>query len=350
MKGNIATMQELIAKVEETEKAKHDVVIDTRELTMYGPDAIAMKEHGTFRTTDYASGQIADRLGIPRKLWKQLGSEYDGLREDLVNGMWHQKPERRFVRALDYEEPQVRAFLSDRYHPMDNMLLLSSILPVMHEYPDVQVTSLSVTPIKTYVQIVFPRIQGEVLPGDVIQAGAVFSNSEVGAGAWDFAELLWRLECGNGMVGQSIMRKYHVGSRIDLDNEESYNIFEDDTIRAEVESLRLRMRDVFKTVMNEAAFEQRIAKLRTAADDKVADPLLAAKNVTEKFGLREEASGIMLQNMAEERNYTRYGLANSLTWYAQQLDDRDRQFDLEKAGSAVIDMPPREWKQIIEAA
>lgn len=351
MRGNLETVDALVSAVTTIERQKRDAVIDTRDLAYDEGGHMLVGDAGLHRLDQYADGQIADRLGIPRKLWNRLGSDYSGLKTTLVNGMWNQKPERRFVRMLEKpDERLVRAYLSDRFRPIDNMLVLSALLPTMQEQGEVKVVSKAMTPTRMYLQVVFPQIQMDVQEGDPVCAGVTITNSEIGAGAVDIATTVWRLICKNGMVGESILRRHHVGARIDLNSESTYDVFQEDTIRAEIESLRLRLRDVFAEAMKLAAFEDRVARLRSAADQKIEDPLAAAKNVTERFGLTEDVPGILLQNMAEEREYSRYGLANSLTWYAQRLDDRDRQYDLEKAGSTVIDMPARDWKQIAEVA
>jgi len=351
MKGNVETMAQLIEDLTQVERAKYDLVVDTRELQLVGSRLIVRgANRDAFDLQPYAEGQIAQRLKIRRDFWHRFdtGGEYPvGLRDNLVNGMWRAKPERRLLRTVD---DYARAYVSDRFKAIDHMVVMSALMPTMEAYPNMQVRSISVTPEKLYFQVVFPSIRAEVTVGDVVQSGVTVTNSEIGAGAVDVMEFVERLVCKNGLVGTSIMRRHHVGSKLNPMEESTYDVFKDDTLKAEIESWRLILRDVFAAAMKPEAFIQRVQKMRDAREDEIADPILAAKNVTSRFGIPETDAGQLVRYMSDDRNLNRYGLANSLTWYAQRLDDQNRQFELEKAGMAVIDLPRNEWKALVEDA
>ena len=51
-----------------------------------------------------------------------------------------------------------------------------------------------------YIKVVNPRLQADVVPGDVVQAGVIISNSETGLGSVTIQPLIYRLVCSNGMV------------------------------------------------------------------------------------------------------------------------------------------------------
>src|SRR5204862_9691 len=112
-------------------------------------------------------------------------------------------------------------------------VVMESFLPVMRNFADIKVASLSLTETKLYVEIIFPGLQAEVKKGDIVQAGIILSNSEVGYGAVDISSLIWRLVCSNGLIGQSLVSRYHVGKRI-YDDAQEMNIFKHDTLVAEI--------------------------------------------------------------------------------------------------------------------
>ena len=63
-----------------------------------------------------------------------------------------------------------------------------------------------------YIKAVNPRLQAEVSPGDIVQAGVIISNSEVGLGSVSIQPLIYRLVCSNGMVvNEAAARRNHVG-------------------------------------------------------------------------------------------------------------------------------------------
>lgn len=63
-----------------------------------------------------------------------------------------------------------------------------------------------------YIKVVNERIQTEVVPGDIVQAGILISNSEVGMGSVSVKPLIYRLVCTNGMVADVGVGKRHVAA------------------------------------------------------------------------------------------------------------------------------------------
>ncbi len=55
--------------------------------------------------------------------------------------------------------------------------------------------SAEITEREFYLKAITPRLQAEVKPGDVVQAGVVISNSEVGHGTLKIEPLLYYLVC-----------------------------------------------------------------------------------------------------------------------------------------------------------
>ena len=78
--------------------------------------------------TDHAHGQIADRVGIPKRYYDQMKAEAPALLADNVNHWFQETPERRMIGTLD---GQARAFLSDRYRRIDNEQIADAVLPVL---------------------------------------------------------------------------------------------------------------------------------------------------------------------------------------------------------------------------
>jgi hypothetical protein len=349
MKGNYESIAALAAEIERREGAKDDLLVPTGAMSMKedgGGLEIAGNggPGGSYGLTDYAHGQLAEYLAIPKGYYDRI-EKVPGLRAANVNSLLATKPkERRLVRTLD---GSARAVLSDRFKPLDNYLMMQAILPVLREH-EVQVVSSTLTDTRMYLQAVFPRIEGEVRKGDVVQAGLIFRNSEVGRGYYEVEELLWFLWCINGAVGQSLLRKHHAGRRVG-DLEEDYNIYRDDTIKAELESFRLRTRDIVANALTETSFQNTLIKLRRAREDKIADPVPVVERVTKRYELPEGLAKGLIPAMAEDRGgFTRYGLAQGITGLAKELEDRDRQYDLEKAGHDLLVMAPSEWEAITE--
>ena len=90
-----------------------------------------------------------------------------------------------------------------------------SFLPVIQEMQGSQIESCEVTPTHLYLKVVNRRLKAEVRVGDVVQAGFVVSNSEVGLGSLRVEPLVFRLVCKNGLICKDFaQKKYHVGRRL----------------------------------------------------------------------------------------------------------------------------------------
>lgn len=135
-------------------------------------------EYGEYKVSDLAHKQLAQHLNIPALYYGKLRTDFPALLDQNVNTLLSASPdiERRMVRTID---GTARAFLSDRYRRLDNQDLLEAILPTLMEVLGLEIASCEVTEQKLYLKVTTPRIQAEVKPGDVVQAGLLVCNSEV---------------------------------------------------------------------------------------------------------------------------------------------------------------------------
>jgi hypothetical protein len=176
-----------------------------------------------------------------------------------VNTWLQSEEERRMLRTLD---GQVRAVLSDRYRRLDNFDLAESVLPILQQLPEVRFESVELTETKMYLKCITPRLKYEMAPGDVVQAGVVISNSEVGQGTLSVQPLLFRLVCSNGLIAADrSLRKTHVGRALGGEDER-IQVYQDDTLRADDKAFFLKVRDVVQAAVSEATFRQTAQKMQ----------------------------------------------------------------------------------------
>src|SRR6266487_5795979 len=201
--------------------------------------------------------------------------------------------ERRMVRTL---EGNARAFLSDRYRPLDHDEILERVLPALGEFDlDWMQSSLEITDQRLYMKLVNPRVQADVKVGDTLQAGVLVTNSEVGMGSFSVTPLVFRLVCRNGMIRQDFARrKYHTGARLGS-NGEMYEYYRDDTVRARNEATVLEMRDLIRGALSDAVFGKIVDNLRESAIIRIAgDPIKAVEQVQSRFSLSINEKGSVL--------------------------------------------------------
>ena len=300
-----------------------------------------------FGVTNLARRQLAEKLKIPFTYFERMRTEQPDLLDRNVNTWLQTDGERRMIRTLD---GQVRAVLSDRYRRLDNFDLAENVLPILQRLPEARFESVELTETKMYLKVVTPQVKFEVAPGDVVQAGIVITNSEVGCGTLAVQPLVYRLICRNGLIASDhALRKTHVG-RILQSGEESINVYRDDTLAADDKAFFLKVRDVVEAAVSEATFRQVAQKMQKTLDIKLrGDPVKAVEVLANRYTLNENERAGVLRHLIVEGDLSAYGLVNAVTHFSQDVEDYDRATEFEALGGKLIDLAPTEWKGIIEA-
>lgn len=347
----VSPLNRLVVELARQSETKRDVMADTRRLSFARAESDVLGEQmlvdlqdgaQAFGVTRHAHTQIADAVGVPMKLYDRLLGQHPGLFEGLVNGLLSREPSRRLVRLLDGD---VRAVLSDRYRPRDNWDLMQHLLPVLAEYPDVQFKSCELTEKRMYVKTFLPGIEVPVTPavGDVIRGGVIISNSEVGSGSLYVYPYTDRLICLNGMVHTDFgQRRIHVGKRIES-SEEAYELYSDETMRLDDAAFFAKCADTVRACLTDAVFEQIAGQMRDLAAIKVeGDPVAAVEIIAQKQNLTGDESAAMMRHLIEGGDLSAWAYVNALTATARDLEDADRQTELEVlAGRMTAD--PSKW-------
>jgi hypothetical protein len=176
MKGNYESVQDFVKEVERIEIKKADYLAPQGRIKMVYDSKLEIDGTGVYDLNEVSHIQVADKFGIPKRYYDDM-AQVPGLRSHNVNAWLEKAPDRKkLVRTLD---GKARAFLSDRFQVLDNFMILSTFLPIVHDFSNVKIMSTSLTERKMYIQVVFPTLQAEVRVGDVVQSGIILTNSEV---------------------------------------------------------------------------------------------------------------------------------------------------------------------------
>lgn len=300
-----------------------------------------------FEITPLARQQLAAKLKIPFPYYERMRTENPDLLSRNVNA-WLQQEENLFMlRTLD---GQVRAVLSNRYRCLDNVDLAEYVLPILGQFKDGTVASIQLTETRMYIKFVLPRLQYEMQVGDVVQAGIVVTNSEVGLGTLSVQPLIYRLVCRNGMIAvDQSLRKTHLGRA--LGNEEGVTIFQDDTLKADDTAFFLQVRDVVRSALSEEIFTKIAMKMqKTMGIELKSSPVKAVEVLRQRYTLTEEEGDGVLNHLIRGGDLSGYGLVNAVTRYSQDVKDYDRATEFEALGGKLIELSSREWKSLAEAA
>ena len=346
------TLQELAAELERQQLAKKDLIVSTGVLSMDSRDdgGIALNVMGGQMIQHYDVGEIAHRqigqfLKIPATYYDRMRREYPQLLTLNANGWFAQMPQaKRMLRTLD---GTARALLSDRYRRIDNFEVASAVLPIISRMEGAGVESCELTDSRMYLKVVNPRVTAEIKKGDIVQAGVLISNSEVGMGSVTVSPLIYRLVCSNGMIAEDgKLRKYHVGRA--NESREDFSIYRNETIEADDKAFLMKLEDSVKAAVDQARFAAIVDKLResTEATFQPQQVQQVVELASKEYGFTDSESSGILGHLAAGGDLSLYGLANAVTRQAQDVASYDRSTELEATGYRIITMAPSLWRSL----
>ncbi|MDD4989659.1 MAG: DUF932 domain-containing protein [Candidatus Pacebacteria bacterium] len=329
-------------KEEALPTSKRDFVSDIRKLAF-----TSEKEHSTisfalngsaemFQVNRLCGQQIASKIGIPSKYWDKMRTEAPELLDRNVNHWFQNKSDVRMLRTL---KGQARAFLSERYRPLDNIDIAAHVLPRVID-SGFQVKSSEITEQRMYIQLVTPKIQGEVKKDDIVQSGLIISNSEVGCGSLKIEPLVYRLVCLNGMIaGQSLYKKHIGKSQVDGMTDGSLELLSNNTKGLMDKAFWAQVNDIVDQVTSQATFDKLLIQMQEATQIKLNVPTEAVEIVSKRFDLQDFEQESILNNLITGGDSTKWGLVNAITATANDMEDYDRGVQFERFGGEVLELP-----------
>jgi hypothetical protein len=341
MKQGIKNVQELYRELEEQRENRKDIIADTRSLMVTSGASVSTMQVTAgggnlhYVISDVAHRQIADRLGIPYKYYDRMRTEFPELLDHNINGWLEANPEKRMLRTLG---GKLRAFLSDRYRRLDNLELVDHVLPVIAQMKGCSIESCDITETHLYMKVINRTMKAELVPGDVVQAGFVISNSEIGLGALKVEPLLYRLVCKNGLISKELAhKKYHAGRQVE-DTDNAYELYSDETLAADDKAYFLKVQDIVSAAVDEVRFNLTVDKMRASMDIRTGDdPFKTVEILGDKYVLNKAERASVLRHFIMENDFTAFGLVNAVTRTSQDVADYNRATELERLGGMLLE-------------
>lgn len=346
------TITELAMEIQRQQESKKDYIVPVSQLSMTDNGNFSFGDN-VLPFTHHANGQVASYLDIPRKYYDKVKESDPKLLQSHVNHWLKQKEgDKRLVRTLDGNG---RALLSSRYRMLDNMDMMEAVLPTLQHHK-VNIMSSEVTDKRLYIKAVFPKLEGEVNKGDVVQSGIVISNSEIGSGSLNIQPLLYRLVCTNGMIlPDQQFRKLHIGKNNGRDIDIAA-LLTDETKELNDQAFWHTVRDVVASSFDKVLFEQNLDVMRRAAGLEIkSNKVEKVVEVTaKKFGFSQGVQDSIFRNLIDPQvhatDLSMWGLANAFTQTANNEEDYEIATALETAGGSIITLNDSDWKKISEVA
>ena len=348
------TLIELASEVTRQQELKKDYLADTRKVRMAEDGTLSLDGGDSMPVTSHCHSQIADRLQIPKKYYDRCRSDQPELLAQNVNGWFDRNPETRMIRTMD---GNARAFLSNKYRPLDNFDLLQPILPKLSAL-NLQIDSCEITDRRLYLKATDPqrvrvcRRRGYYDGGqhdkiDTYTPGVIISNSEIGSGSLWVAPGIHKAECTNLAIFKNDgIAKYHVGGKNESDPE-TWQYFSDDTRRKSDEVLFAKLADMVSACLTGDLFSTLVERMERAGLDNIEVKAPACiEEVSKRYSLSQDESTNVLEALIRGADFTRLGVSAAITRACQRVDDYDRSTEMERIGGQIIEMPRAEWEAV----
>jgi len=294
----------------------------------------------------HALRQIGTHQNIPAKYVDHMLEHSPQLLATNINHWFQQMPSTRLLRT---DEHGVRAFLSDKYRVIDNDDIAEMVLPVLMSIPNMNVISCEVTDRRLYIKAVTPRIKGEVVIGQEVQAGVTITNSEVGLGSVSVKPMAYFLWCLNGCTTGKGLSRYHIGRGSET-GDDVREVMTDEAHEADDKALLLKLRDVLSASISKVHFNRSLDKFRNAKTISIGDPIDAVELVEKKGWLSKGEGQSVLKHLIEGADLSAFGMSNAITRASQDFESYDRASELETLGGTIIELPKSAWQETTMAA
>ena len=264
----------------------------------------------------------------------------------IVNEQFERDSRKFLVRSQQNEAGLfiARAFCGDTYKPIDDDLILETMIPVIEEH-DTEYVILGgrATMERTYFNIVTkdPVVVMPTANGDrEVRLGTSISNSGTGDGAFEGSFFACDAYCLNGLrFGQQNhmeFREVHRGSKIS----QEYGKLQADSFRkAELASLRVLIADATRAALDPKKHAEFAEILKESHKAQVTgDPIEVVKRIgaENKFSdIETKIAQMAMQN--EEPNL--YGVQAAVTRMAQEVESFSRRVKLEEVAGKLITLP-----------
>jgi hypothetical protein len=330
------TFNQLVETVVGEDRIKRDFISDTRHVSMMSEGGLEILDIGGFSLTNHAHSQIAQRVQIPQRYYDRMRQDAPELLSSNVNHWFQENAEPRLIRTMN---GKARAFLSNRYRVLDNYDLLQAIVPKLREV-GCRPESMDITERKLYLKCLFPKIEMKVSTGDVVQAGLVISNSEVGLGSLRIEPLIYRLVCANGLIAPDVgLVKFHLGRALGDNQDHAFELYRKETIQATDTAFWMQVGDVVDALLTPEVFEKLVDRLRGAKDQRIEDIPKTVEVTRKQLNLTDDEHTSVLHHLSEGGDLSLYGLTNAVTRTSQDLNDYDRATELERSAWSLLDLP-----------
>lgn len=334
--------------------SKQDYVVDCRNL---GMDTITARDNTPvnalifpvdgkpqyFVPTDPCHEQISEKCKIPQVYYDRVRAASPDLLARNVN-QWIHDRDKRQIRTLD---GKARALVSDKYRTIDHSDVFFAGVKLFQEH-NAAVVQADLTDKHFFVKAVSPDIEVDGGKGiGPLWGGVTLRNSETGHGALDVSTFYFRIQCLNGMMGESVFNKVHLGMELEI------GIYSQETIAETSKAIWMQARDQISHALSSVSIEAYAAKLRGAQLVTLPSPTELVSGSWSGIGVSEVEKKAILKELLTSSNdngWSQFSLSQAVTAVAREMQDGDRKAELEHMGYNMVTMEQEPFQQLMVQA
>lgn len=276
--------------------------------------------------TDFATTQLLTKTEMPVRYMKKLFEVSPELVADQFN-LWASRQEEDKKVLIRGQHGQdgffVRGILSDKYTILDNKDVLDTLIGVSNTVPDFNVESVFNNDKKLHVRLSFVDLEenfGTSVEGknDIVRVGLDIQNSEVGYSSLMIAPITYRLICTNGLKmwkqeeGAFKQRHVHIGSD--------------------------ELKDMLKVTMANSIEKGKelIEGMKESRKILIPNPYEYINGIVLEYNLSNKMGDRMKEAFEIENEKNLYGIVNSVTRTARDLENHEARMKLESIASSLM--------------
>lgn len=292
-------------------------------------------KHGPMNLTSHSYQQMISRFQIPNTYVDSLLElgEVDLLKENLNTMMERRMDTGALIRSVG---ATAKGWLSTSYKAMDATPIFESFIGAVGEVGFVPAQAYN-TDYRYFLGFVLPEVF-EVSDREYVTYGISLQTGDYGSAALTLGLLVMRIRCTNLAIGSSILRKVHIGSRIDANDERMLAMLSQDTINKDTKAIAGMVTDLTRASADE--IKKLDAQVKQAAITPV-DMKQELEGIKKKFGksLAEQIETLYKQPIEDlPKGDTKWRFSNCLSLIANGSGvSADGRMDLQKEAARIIE-------------
>lgn len=291
-------------------------------------------QNGPLDMTKHSYSQMMQRFQIPSAYADSLLEldEIDLLKDNLTR-MYNRRMEAgALIRAVGHT---AKGWLSTSYKRFNSMPIMESFIGTAQEMGFYPAKAYN-TDFRYFIGFVLPEVF-EISEREYVTYGVSMQTGDYGSAALTLGLLVLRIQCTNLAIGSSILRKVHIGSRVDVNDEKMHLMLSQETVTKDSDAMASYVKDITKAsgeqikVLNE--------KVKQAALTPV-DMKNELEGIKKKFGktLAEQVETLYAQDIEDlPKGDNKWRFSNVLSLIANSDMKSDNKMDLQKEAARIIE-------------